>query len=83
MDSSYAVYDVVYEPPLHCSIGVFFSGTLGNASAYSIRPISDGGLMGWLIYSELGFHLAYTVPSPHRFSDILQAYQDFLHHRNI
>jgi hypothetical protein len=34
----------------HCNTGGFaFSGTLGNASAYSILPISDGGLKFFFI----------------------------------
>lgn len=39
--------------PLHYIIGGFYFGTLGNATAYSILPISDGGLKYFFIYAGL------------------------------
>ena len=36
---------------LHYIIGGFYFGTLGNATAYSILPISDGGLKYFFIHS--------------------------------
>lgn len=43
---------VVVANPLHYIIGGFYFGTLGNATAYSILPISDGGLKYFFIYRE-------------------------------
>ena len=40
---------VVVANPLHYIIGGFYFGTLGNATAYSILPISDGGLKYFFI----------------------------------
>lgn len=41
---------VVVANPLHYIIGGFYFGTLGNATAYSILPISDGGLKYFFIH---------------------------------
>ena len=61
------IFAVVVDP-LHYITGGFYFGALGNATAYSILPISDGGLKYVFIY-------------PKCFSPILLPEVEILFHR--
>ena len=43
-------------PPFLLYIGGFYFSTLGNASAYPVHPVSDGGLKNFSFIKNVEFY---------------------------